>query len=114
MYRKYISKNGGPSLTYSAEGTQYFKKVNYSKTEITLCFIDGDHSLQAVMRDHQVALDFADLIVHHDISSDATPQIKDFWEFIKKLQTSEWNFSSYTNQYESVRGNFLGIGFMVK
>jgi hypothetical protein len=54
------------------------------------------------------------LIIHHDISSDATPQVRDFWEFIKTLQTSEWNFRSYDDQYASVRGSFLGIGFMVK
>jgi hypothetical protein len=114
MYRKYISENGGPELTYSFLGTSYLKNATYNKTEKTLCFIDGDHSLQAVMRDHQIVLDFADLIIHHDINSDATPQVRDFWDFIKTLQNSEWNFRSYTDQYPSVRGNFLGIGFMVK
>ena len=114
MYRKYISENGGPELIYSSLGTSYLRNATYDKTEKTLCFIDGDHTLQAVMRDHQFALGFADLIIHHDIDSDATPQVRDFWDFIKTVQTSEWNFRSYTDQYASVRGNFLGIGFMVK
>lgn len=114
IYRKYIAENGGPILTYTNKGSEYLRDVSNPASSKTLCFIDGDHSLEAIMRDHLIALNFATIILHHDIRSDATPQVREFWNFIKKLQSPEWSFREYTNQYESVQGEFLGIGFMMK
>jgi len=114
IYRKYVAKNGGPSITYSKNGADYLRNISHTEFKKTLCFIDGDHSLKAIMRDHLIALSFASLIIHHDISSDATPQVKDFWSFIEKAQATDWNFRKHTEQYDSVRGSYLGIGFMAK
>ncbi len=114
LYAKYLNENGGPKLTYSMNGSEFLREFCHKENQRTLCFIDGDHSLEGVMRDHEIAVNISEMIVHHDVYSDATPQIRRFWNFIQTLQSQEWNFREYVQQYNSVSGNYLGIGFMIR
>ncbi len=74
-----------------------------------MVFIDGDHSLHGVMFDHLLVRKTAEIIVHHDISSQVCPGTSLFWSYVKQAETdfSSWEF---TQQYKSVGGSFLGIG----
>lgn len=76
-----------------------------------MVFIDGDHSIQGVMFDHLLVRNTAQIIVHHDIASQACPGTSLFWSYAKQAENhfDNWEF---TQQYDSVEGNFLGIGVL--
>lgn len=76
-----------------------------------MVFVDGDHSLQGVMFDHLLVRKRADIIVHHDVSSQACAGTTVFWNYVKQAE-SDFEAWEFTQQYESVAGNFLGIGVL--
>ena len=74
-------------------------------------FIDGGHSLGSALTDHMLVREHANVIVHHDISSQACSDIALLWSTLKQLEIG-FEFFEFTDQYKSVGGNFLGIGVM--
>ena len=74
-----------------------------------MVFIDGDHSLQGVMNDHLLVRKTANIIVDHDVSSQACIATTVFWNYLKQAET-DFNAWDFVQQYESVEGSFLGIG----
>ena len=79
-----------------------------------LVFIDGDHSYEAVKSDALKMIDRSNIQVFHDITNDAVPGVGKFWNEYKNLFESSHEFHEFTEQYESVEGNFLGIGVAVR
>jgi hypothetical protein len=75
-------------------------------------FIDGNHDLRVALEDHMLVRDSARLIVHHDIASQACPDTTFLWKTLKELERFGFDFFEFVDQYESVSGNFLGIGVM--
>lgn len=77
-------------------------------------FIDGDHSYEGVSRDFSIFENMSETkyIVLHDISNDVCPGVFRMWELIKK--NDKFETYEYIDQYESVSGNFLGIGLAVR
>lgn len=85
-----------------------FSLSNSSSLNIDLVLIDGDHSYYGVRKDFEISLQFnPKYVVFHDIFSDACPGVVQFWNEIK---VSYPNHFEFTDQYDSVSGNFLGIG----
>lgn len=81
---------------------------------IEFVFIDGDHSYHGVKNDFEI---FANLketkyLVFHDISSDACPGVKRLWSEIKN--DSRFNTLEFCDQYDSVNGQYLGIGIAIR
>lgn len=83
----------------------------FSAFKPDMVFIDGDHSLQGVMFDHLLVRKAANIIVHHDVASQACPGTTVFWSYVKQAE-SDFDASEFTQQYDSVAGNFLGIGVL--
>lgn len=77
-----------------------------------MVFIDGDHGLRGALGDHMLIRDHARIIAHHDIYSQAWPETTFLWETLKRLETHDFCFVDFVDQYPSVGGNFLGIGAM--
>ena len=77
-------------------------------------FIDGDHSLEGALRDHLLARRYADIIVHHDISSKECRDTTFLWSALKKLEDKTFDVVEFTQQYGSVNGSYLGIGIMTR
>jgi hypothetical protein len=75
-------------------------------------FIDGDHGLRGALTDHMLARNYARIIVHHDVCSQACPDTTFLWEVLKTLEAHEFDFFDFVSQYPSVKGNFLGMGAM--
>jgi hypothetical protein len=75
-------------------------------------FVDGDHSFRVAFEDHMLAREYAKIIVHHDVDSQACPDISRLWSALKILEGAEFDFAEFVDQYPSVNGNFLGIGAM--
>jgi cephalosporin hydroxylase len=73
-------------------------------------FIDGDHSMRGALADHMLARESAQIIVHHDVASDACPETTALWNALKELEAGVFAVSEFSEQYPSVKGSFLGIG----
>jgi hypothetical protein len=77
--------------------------------DIDLVFIDGEHSYSGVKKDFEVSLNFnAKYIVFHDIKSYVCPGVVEFWNEIK----TQYKSYEYIDQYDTVNGEFLGIGLI--
>ena len=112
-YRKYCASNGGPQVKY-LKGSSSSKAVTEALAEFKYgtVFIDGDHTTEGVILDHAQFSKDASCVIHHDIDSDAVPNLRTFWKAIKELERNKFKSTEITNQYESVDGRFLGIGLM--
>ena len=114
-YERFLSLHGGPIMMYKKEGSNFLETEEFKALDVgnAVCFIDGDHSLQGVMRDHSLALDFANVIIHHDISSVAVPTVGHFWNFMKRICFQECCFDEFVQQYSLPNEEtYLGIGMM--
>lgn len=75
--------------------------------DIDLILIDGDHTYEGVKKDFEVSLQFKPkYIVFHDIVSSVCPGVVNFWKEIK----NNYPHFEFIDQYDSVKGDFLGIG----
>ena len=104
----------GPRVSYfqgssrSPEVLNLISRVNYGTV-----LIDGDHSTEGALWDHLNFGRYADRIIHHDVDSDAVPNLRVLWGVLQELETT-YSSCDYVKQYDSVRGSFLGIGLMEK
>jgi hypothetical protein len=87
-------------------------KMTLARIKPRFVFIDGDHSLRGALEDHMLVRDTAQIIVHHDICSDACADTKYLWSVLKRLEAQEFEVEEFGDQYASVRGDFLGIGVL--
>ena len=103
----------------STTPVHYIQNYSHSKEVIDrmsafkpdMVFIDGDHSLNAVMADHDMVRSQADIIVHHDVFSSSCPDTTFFWQHVKQAE-SNFEAFEFVQQYESVQGHYLGIGVL--
>lgn len=79
-----------------------------------LVFIDGDHSYEGVKNDADISMSSSNIQVFHDISSQVCPGVSKYWREHKEQYASTHDFYEFTEQYDSVRGVFLGIGVSVR
>lgn len=94
-------------------GSDEFKSLLSGKV-FDLVFIDGDHSYLGVKNDADITFDISNIQVFHDITSDACPGVPQYWSEHKEKHFQTHNFYEFTEQYESVSGNYLGIGVSIR
>lgn len=77
-------------------------------------FIDGDHSYEGVKNDFLIFESMLETkyIAFHDISSDVCPGVVSMWQEMK--EDNRFETHEFTEQYDSVKGNFLGIGLAIR
>lgn len=94
-----------------------FKKFIREKSGgYNLALIDGEHTYWGCRKDFELLKDYANILVFHDISNSAVPEVRDFWVELKHNCSDEFNFYEFTDQYQSIvdKGSYyLGIGVMV-
>jgi cephalosporin hydroxylase len=93
--------------------------INYmSNNYFDLIFIDGDHSYDGVKNDYEISKNRGNILVFHDIVSDACSGVVKFWKELKYNRKNIYNFFEFTEQYKDVWNNthkkFLGIGVAIK
>ncbi len=107
--QRYIEVSNSPVHYIQDLSTSLRAKEYLDSFKTHMVFIDGDHSLRGVMQDHLLVRNSADIIVHHDVLSDACPDTTLFWDYIKHAE-SDFKAYEFCQQYNSVQGNFLGLG----
>jgi cephalosporin hydroxylase len=109
--KRYIKVSNTPVLYHQkfSSDPEFLNYVTHSKPDMV--FIDGDHTMRGVMIDHAAARRVAKIIVHHDVASDACPDTSLFWSYVKLVEDG-FEAADFVQQYESVRGSFLGIGVL--
>ena len=80
------------------------------RTRPDFVFVDGDHRMAGALFDHMLARKYAQVIVHHDIHSQVCPDTTFLWSALKTLEAPCFDAFEFIDQYDSVPGNFLGIG----
>jgi cephalosporin hydroxylase len=108
------AKESGIEILYfhgSSVSEEFRELVNRKKPEIT--FIDGDHSISGALKDHMLVREHSEMIIHHDIFSDACPETGLLWNSLKRLEGGRKPVE-FIEQYESVKGKYLGIGVLYK
>jgi hypothetical protein len=109
-----LCKSSGPKVQFiqgSSSSADVVKRV--SNRAYGTVLIDGDHSTEGVLSDHLHYGRPANRIIHHDIDSDAVPNLRILWKVLVELET-ERKSMEFVEQYLSVRGSFLGIGLLEK
>ena len=94
----------------SSTSKKFAELVIEKKPDIT--FIDGDHTCLGALKDHMLVRNLSKIIVHHDISSDSCPETTFLWKSLKELEINRTSVE-FVDQYETVKGKFLGIGILV-
>lgn len=87
---------------------EFMQKNNYD-----LILIDGDHSYDGVKQDSENTINNCKIQVFHDIVNQHCPGVVEYWKEIKNKISDTHNIYEFTDQYDSVNGNFLGIGCIV-
>jgi len=108
-----IAKNDGIEIIYfkgSSTSDEFIKLAEMYKPDISL--IDGDHSIAGALKDHMLMRRFSKIIVHHDICSDTCPESTLLWNSLKELE-SEKKHIEFIEQYQSLKGNYFGIGVLL-
>jgi hypothetical protein len=109
---KHYSKLGRGEYLQAFSTDLIFREV-LLKERPEFVFIDGDHSLGAVMHDYDVCSDVCRHIGFHDIDSDSLVETSKFWSFLKR-HCSRYDFVEFTDQYPEVNGSFMGIGVLTR
>ncbi len=79
-----------------------------------LVFIDGNHEYDFVKKDAENTRESCNIQVFHDTVNDACPGVGMYWNELKESHNKLYDFFDFTDQYDSVNGNFLGIGLAIR
>lgn len=113
-YRELCGELGGPEVIYFKGDSKDTKLLNLVKDKnVNSIFIDGDHTSEGALSDYLSFRANADLLIFHDIDSDAVSNLRQVWQIVKELESSS-DIYEFIEQYPSVQGNYLGIGCVIK
>ncbi len=105
----YMDDNGFPYHHGSSSSEDFGRIVSGRRWGV--CLVDGSHRYEDVMRDYRMVEPHCDVIVLHDISSDACPGVVRAWGELKG--GGHGSFNEFTSQYFSDR-SYMGIGVIDK
>lgn len=69
---------------------------------VDLCFIDGDHSFEAVMNDYNNCKNYTNLIIFHDSPFDSV-------KHLRIVKEEGWNILSFPTRYVEGNRHLVGI-----
>lgn len=99
-------------LKMSSASEQFKEFCKTARPEFV--FIDGDHSYNGVKNDFLIfeKMEETKFIAFHDIVNDVCPGVVRMWQEVKEC--SDFETHEFVEQYQSVKGNYLGIGLAIR
>ena len=83
-----------------------------------LALVDAAHHEETAQRDLEAVRPHANVVVMHDIVSQACPGVGTVWERFRAEEAGAWEFHEFTDQYDDVLermgGRYLGIGLAIR
>lgn len=79
-----------------------------------LIFVDGNHFYNGVKGDAILTKNKCNIQVFHDVFSIVNPDVVRFWNEVKITYSDTHDFYEFLDQYDSVSGDYLGIGVAVR
>lgn len=110
---EYINSTDSSEFIKINSGSDIFKEF-ISNNFFDLIFIDGDHSYNFVKSDAETTRDYCNIQVFHDTVNDACPGVGVYWNELKQSHKDVYSFYDFIDQYNSVDGNYLGIGVAIR
>lgn len=100
----------GTNWTYIQHGSPHPEIPKCTGHPIDLVLIDGEHTYDACKRDFEMALSLsARYVVIHDIVNERCPGVQRLWRELRLT----YGHRELTDQYDSVDGQYLGIGILM-
>jgi hypothetical protein len=109
----YLSNSPYASFIQVDSSSEQFKTF-IENNFFDLIFIDGNHDYDFVKKDAESTRESCNIQVFHDTVNDACPGVGIYWNELKQTHSELYNFFDFTDQYDSVIGNFLGVGLAIR
>lgn len=107
-------------LQLDSQSDEFKQYMSTSDSNFDVIFIDGDHSYQGLRSDYELVKDQANILVFHDIYSNACFDVNRFWnEYFRTVaEDCDYYLFEFIDQYDEVTKRtgltFLGIGVAIK
>ena len=83
-----------------------------------LALVDAAHYEHTAQHDLESVRPHANVVVMHDIVSQACPGVAAVWQRFRAEEAADWDFLEFTDQYDDVvertGGSYLGIGLAIR
>lgn len=103
-------------LKIDSSSLQFKNIINNKKFDLVL--IDGNHDENYCRNDYLIFKNISNIIVFHDVASDACPGVIKVWNEIKKNYNYLYEFYEFVDQYldfyNQYKKKYFGIGIAVR
>jgi cephalosporin hydroxylase len=116
--RRQLRKRRGARFVLADSQLPEFRTFVEREGPFDLVLVDGAHYEHTCQHDLDSVRPHANIVVLHDIASDACPGVAAVWSRFREEEAEAWDFHEFTDQYDDVRerqsASYLGIGVAVR
>ena len=116
--RRQLRRRRGMRFVLADSQQPEFRRFVEREGPFDLVLIDAAHFERTAQHDLESVKPHANVVVMHDIVSQACPGVGAVWNRFRREGAGEWEFAEFTEQYDDVLerqgGAYLGIGVAMR